>query len=408
MVTIPGQTNSYAQLMEQIEPLQATLLQHGVYRQVKDLSALRVFMEVHVFAVWDFMTLVKSLQRHLTCITLPWLPPTDIHSARLINDIVLAEETDEVAPGHYTSHFELYIQAMREVGANTEPIQTFIRLLREGVPAEQALAELPIHGYTKAFILNTLNSAAGSIPEAAAAFLLGRETVIPSMFRRILDQLEQTHGFTCESFRLYLDRHIHLDEESHAPMGQKLLQNVCGTDPEKWKQALKSAQKALIARYQLWDGTLEAIRELKAGNSTEKKLSEPSPVRIPQGAGNESKKISFARSSAAPFSDRQQTAPLLTEPPATNLVAQSVMQNQMTSHAPAMPSRKRDLLPLVFGMVTLLFVGGLFIFYGNSRRQDINNEATQLQINETNVDFNETNVDFREFREQVLQLLQQR
>lgn len=265
---ISEKTNLYARLLQQVEPVQTALLQHPVYTQVSDLSSLRVFMEAHVFAVWDFMTLVKALQRHLTCVNSPWLPPADIHSARLINDIVLAEETDEVAPGVYTSHFDLYLAAMREVGANTEFIQDFIKRLQQGIAPEQALAQVPISNCTRSFVQNTLDSANGTVPEVRAAFLLGRETIIPAMFQQILSQLEQTYNISCKSFHLYLNRHIHLDEETHAPMGQQLLQNVCGDDPLKWQQAFESSHRALIARCHLWDHVEKSI--LVRGNTAQK------------------------------------------------------------------------------------------------------------------------------------------
>lgn len=251
----------YIQLVEKLHPTRNALLNHPVYGELGTLVPLRLFMESHVFAVWDFMTLIKTLQRRLTCLDLPWLPPKDIISARLVNEIVLAEETDEVAPGHYTSHFDLYVDAMVEIGADISQIQTFIYALRQGFLVDQVLRSIKIPESTKAFVRSTLETSSQSTHEIAASFLLGREDIIPAMFRQVLDKLESVDGFSCDRFRLYLDRHSHLDEEQHAPMAQKLLENLCGNDPLKWEQALHAAQNALKARQSLWNGVvLLAIR----------------------------------------------------------------------------------------------------------------------------------------------------
>jgi hypothetical protein len=251
----------YIQLLEQTSTPRNALLTHSVYQQVNDLKSLQVFMKSHVFAVWDFMTLLKTLQCRLTCIELPWIPPIDIHSARLVNEIVLVEETDEIAPGYYTSHFHIYLAAMEEVGADSEPIRSFIAAIQQGFPAHEALANLPIPESTKNFVLTTLKAASGLTHEVAAFFLLGREDVIPKMFKQILAQLEYSQGIPCNSFRLYLERHTHIDEEQHAPMGEKLLRNICGNDSLKWMQALNSANNALKSRHCLWDGINQSIQK---------------------------------------------------------------------------------------------------------------------------------------------------
>jgi hypothetical protein len=243
----------YARLIERISPLRTSLVNHPVYTQLRDLESLQVFMESHIFAVWDFMSLVKTLQSRLTCVTTPWLPPQDIFSAPLINDIVLAEETDEVAPGFFISHFDLYLAGMQEVGANVLPIKNFIQQMREGKSVQIALNKTAIPSTTKAFVLHTIEATNQSTPEIAATFLLGREDVIPSMFRRILLNLENSN-IDCKHLSLYLERHTHLDEDVHGPMGEQLLNNVCGDDEKKWEQSTKAAQKALLARISLWDG----------------------------------------------------------------------------------------------------------------------------------------------------------
>ena len=264
-------TEPYTQLTEKLAPLRYSLLQHPAYKLFTDVVAIRTLMESHIFAVWDFMSLIKTLQVRLTCLDVPWLPPQDIVSARMVNEIVLAEESDEVASEFYISHFDLYLAAMEEIGANTNPIRTFIDSLRQGYPVEQTLAPLCIPESTKNFVLFTLKTTTKSTHEVAAAFLLGREDIIPAMFRQIIASLD-SHDFTCNSLRLYLDRHNFLDEDQHIPMGQKLLKNLCGRDLMKWEQALNSARDALQARYFLWDGVAQLVQTRRESGEQEEKL----------------------------------------------------------------------------------------------------------------------------------------
>lgn len=250
----------YTLLMEKLAPLRSSLVEHSVYKSLTDVIALRTFMESHIFAVWDFMSLLKTLQNRLTSVDVPWFPPTDILSARLINDIVLAEESDEVAPEVYTSHYDLYLAAMNEIGADTLTVEGFIGSLRQGYPPKQALSQLNIPQFTKDFVLFTLETTTKSTHEVAAVFLLGREDIIPAMFGQIISHLESFDVFTCDSLRRYLERHCFLDEEQHTPMGRKLLKNLCGNDPLKWEQALNSACNALKYRHSLWNGVAQSLQ----------------------------------------------------------------------------------------------------------------------------------------------------
>ena len=46
----------------EIETLKVQLINHPLYKMMKSQEDLQVFMEHHVYAVWDFMSLVKKLQ----------------------------------------------------------------------------------------------------------------------------------------------------------------------------------------------------------------------------------------------------------------------------------------------------------------------------------------------------------
>lgn len=255
--------------------LRSSLLAHPIYNRIDDVQSLRLFMKSHVFAVWDFMTLLKSLQRSVTCVELPWVPPKDRICARLINDIVLEEETDEPESGVYISHFELYLEAMREVGADARPILHVVEGIRSGRRFEELVMQVDVPDNTKAFTRATLALSQEAPHCVASAFLLGRESVIPAMFRRILgevnergDRWSRVMGVVRRRFRtvdqhramrLYLDRHIHLDGGDHTPMGERLLMVLCGDDQKKWDEAASAARRALEARIGLWNGVISEV-----------------------------------------------------------------------------------------------------------------------------------------------------
>jgi len=70
-------------------------------------------MEHHIYAVWDFMSLLKALQAAVAPAQSPWMPSSRPELRRFINEIVLGEECDEynvAGMRRFISHFELYCQ----------------------------------------------------------------------------------------------------------------------------------------------------------------------------------------------------------------------------------------------------------------------------------------------------------
>jgi hypothetical protein len=244
-------------LQEAVAPARKRVITHPLYSSLNNPSAILTFMEHHVFAVWDFMSLLKSLQRNLTCVTVPWVPVGPTGTRRLINDIVLGEESDEVA-GAYLSHFEWYVAGMAEAGADHSVVDRFIALLgaQEPVPAALQTACVPrpsaeFVGATWGFIESA------PVHCQAAAFAFGREDLIPEMFNQVVAVNQQKGGL--ETFVDYLERHIAVDGEQHTPMAMQMVANLCGEDETKWGQCIGAVNTALAARSRLWDGILTAI-----------------------------------------------------------------------------------------------------------------------------------------------------
>jgi hypothetical protein len=229
------------------------LVEHRLYRLVDGPDRLRRFMESHVFAVWDFQSLLKALQQQLTCTTLPWLPTPDAEARRLVNEIVLDEESDELPDGGFASHFELYLDGMREAGADTGPIDLLLETLIAGAPLPRALAGCGGPPAALQFVCRSFAVIEAGRPHClAAAFTYGREDVIPDMFRHLVGSLAE-HDARWRRFRFYLDRHIEHDDEKHAPACRRIVARLCGDDPQRWREASQTARECLEARIALWD-----------------------------------------------------------------------------------------------------------------------------------------------------------
>jgi hypothetical protein len=239
-------------------PLRKQLAVHPLYSRIRTLGHIRLFMESHVFAVWDFMSLLKVLQRALTCVDLPWIPTPFPVSRRFVNQIVLGEESDEYQ-GRPISHFEIYLEAMEQVYADTRAIRHLVDCARQGV---DRLSFEGVPPAAREFVETTFEVIhGGSSAAQAAAFAFGREDAIPDMFRLLVGQLNHETSGELGQFIWYLERHIEVDGNDHGPLSLKMVADLCGDDPALWEEASQAAEKALRARLRLWDGVLMQIEE---------------------------------------------------------------------------------------------------------------------------------------------------
>src|SRR5258707_484974 len=236
------------QVRDHLATLREGLLDHPIYAEVASVEDLRRFMEDHVFAVWDFMSLLKRLQQDLTCTNVPWFPAANAKAARLINDIVIGEETDVDPDGSYISHLDLYLRAMEDVGASTHQFDTFRSLARAGASIEAAMVRTEVPPHVRAFVSHTM-----MLAQSGSSY--ARQKILPGA-RKTDDPLRH--------FAYYIERHIELDGDSHGPMGRELLEGLVADSPQRDERALRAACNSIKARIELWNGTLSTLRDKRA------------------------------------------------------------------------------------------------------------------------------------------------
>ena len=253
------------------------LCRHSLPQAITSIGDLRLFMEHHVFAVWDFMLLLKTLQQHLAPSGVPWVPPTNPEIAGLVNSLVAEEECDLLpenlgGPLHL-SHFAIYRRAMVEIDANTAVIDAVLQQASCG-----DLVGAVRHGgipSPSARFLRTTQAliASGEVHGLAAAFAYGRELLVPDLFRGMFDRLTVLE-LPCPTLRWYLERHIALDGDSHGPLAETMALTLAGSDPAAHQTVHAVRSQVRSDRAAFWDAIEIQLRERSQTNRSGGKHSQ--------------------------------------------------------------------------------------------------------------------------------------
>ncbi len=249
-------------IQQEIAELRQQLVNHLVYKRINSRNDLRIFMQHHVFAVWDFMSLLKALQSNLTCVKSPWLPVGTPATRFLINEIVVGEESDIDQDGNHISHFELYLNAMQQAGAETSAINRLIEYIINGLSITDALNQLDIDESIKNFVRYTFRVIKENKPHVqAAVFTFGREDLIPDMFIALVQDINIKTDNEAAIFQYYLERHIEVDGDHHSHLAIAMTENLIAADEGKKAEALEAVKLGLMYRIGLWDGVMLALEK---------------------------------------------------------------------------------------------------------------------------------------------------
>ena len=246
---------------QELSSLRNNLNSHEIYQSLKSIKDVQIFMENHVFAVWDFMSLLKALQKELTNVSVPWTPNRNPVIVRFINEIVYGEESDIDEIGQPKSHFEMYLDAMTQIKANREQIDLFISIIKLNGNISNSLKKVRISEGVRKFTQSTFDViSTGKSHCIAAAFTYGREDIIPDMFIKILNELDP-ENVHYNKLKYYLDRHVEVDGELHGPIAKSMIMELCGENQKKWDEAIGVAKNCIMKRIQLWDTIYQNIKK---------------------------------------------------------------------------------------------------------------------------------------------------
>lgn len=233
------------------ERLFQVLENHRLYALLINGDALRFFLERHVVCAWSYSALLQSLQREMLTHPLSLRAEADKEALKIVSELVLQQEVQELPDGRLVSHTELYLEAMQEAKCDLTGIINFLDMLENGVPPLIALEEAGLAPEAVKYGRKTIKLLNGPMHVKGAALFYEGEPFLPDRF---LFQLERMAGQGPAGKLLeYFEGHIEgLSTPEFSATG-RIVELCCREDEMLLREAEVTAESVLAARIELWN-----------------------------------------------------------------------------------------------------------------------------------------------------------
>ena len=200
-----------SELQKQIKPLRDQLMDHPLYISIREKEDLRIFMEGHVYAVWDFASLINGLCTRLTHLG----DHSELDNESLLALLSAITNQGPETEGKPFGLFSDYRNAMQLAGASTFEIDDLVNRVRQGTPPERAILDSKLPGYVVQFLDHTFSILReNNLVVMAATFAFGRGGLIPELFSRMVDKRVQEGDESLTGLQAYLNGYIEVGSET--------------------------------------------------------------------------------------------------------------------------------------------------------------------------------------------------
>lgn len=242
-------------LITQIEAKIQRSSHHLVYSKLTSMKKIQCFVSYHIFAVWDSIKLLKSLQNKMSIALTKEYSAYPSELKRLINKIVFAQTSDLYPYGQPNDNFAIYLRAIAEMEINPD------YFLWDFLEAPDNLDSLK-PGIKELVEFNLAIVRTGTTAEIMAAFFCGREKLNSTLFTSGIEILKR-EGKECSILANYLARLLLENNFQSELISLELINYICQDEAESVR-ALQTGLEALNLKQQLWNYAMTEIIEINS------------------------------------------------------------------------------------------------------------------------------------------------